>query len=107
MKKPLQEETNNIVLGHYTEALNQLDHMQVKENKQLRSCTAWVYETADYYILQSYRTIIAVIDKRTDTCFDALRIVYGYTSTSSQHISKFKKDYGAGKWGCETVITAR
>lgn len=107
MKKSMQEETNNIVLGHYMEALHQLSDMQVKKNKRLRYCTAWVYETANYYILQSYRTIIAVIDKRTDTCFDALRIVYGYTSTSAQHIAKFKSDYGAGKYGCETVVIAR
>lgn len=73
--------------------------------QRLRSCSAWVYETANYYILRSYSTIIACIDKRTDTLCDFLRLVYGYTATSAQHISKFSKDYGYGKWGCANRIT--
>lgn len=68
---------------------------------RLRSCSAWVYETTNYYFLRSYNTIIACIDKTTDTCYDVLRMVYGYTSTSAQHIAKFRHDYGSGKWGCE------
>ena len=77
---------------------SQCDHSKAP---RLRSCTAWVYETENYYFLRSYNTIVALIDKHTDTLYDVLRLVYGYTSTSAQHISKFSKDYGAGKWGCE------
>lgn len=66
---------------------------------RLRYCTAEVYETANLYVLRSYNTIIAAIDKRTDTLYDFLRYVYGFTSTSAQHIAKFRHDYGAGKWG--------
>ena len=36
-----------------------------------------------------------------------LRAVYGYTSTSAQHISKFDKDYGRGTWGCKERVTYR
>ena len=61
----------------------------------LRSCQAEVIETTHYYILRSYRTKIACINKDSKVCFDALRLVYGYTSTSAHHISKFKQDYGA------------
>ena len=68
---------------------------------RLRSCSAWVYETQNYYLLRSYNTIIAFIDKNTDTCYDVLRLEYGYTNTSAQHIAKFSRDYGKGKWGCE------
>lgn len=68
---------------------------------RLRSCTASVFRQGKYIYLQSYRTIIAVIDTDTDTLYDFLRLVYGYTSTSAQHIAKFRHDYGAGKWGCE------
>ena len=75
--------------------------------KQLRSCTAWVFETDEFYILQSYQTVVAVIDKNTDTLYDCLRTVYGYTATSAQHIAKFDKDYGAGAWGCQERLTAR
>ena len=68
---------------------------------RLRTCTAWIYESDNYYFLQSYSTIIAYIDKATDTCTDILRMVYGYTATSAQHIAKFRRDYGKGKWGCQ------
>ena len=75
--------------------------------KRLRTCKAVVVETENYYILQSYRTTVAVIDKRTDTLYDVLRYVYGYTATSAQHISKFEKDYCRGKWNCEMRLTYR
>ena len=80
--------------------------------KRLRSCSAEVapvidYETGEliYYVLRSYHTIVAAIDVRTDTLYDFLRYVYGYTATSAQHISKFSHDYGAGKWGCAHRLT--
>ena len=82
--------------------------------KRLRSCSAEVAPVIDaetgellYYVLRSYRTIVAAIDVRTDTLYDFLRYVYGYTSTSAQHISKFDKDYGRGKWGCANRLTYR
>ena len=82
--------------------------------KRLRSCSAEVAPVIDaktgellYYVLRSYRTIVAAIDVRTDTLYDFLRYVYGYTSTSAQHIAKFDKDYGMGKWGCENRLTYR
>lgn len=79
--------------------------------KRLRSCSAEVAPVIDsetgevlYYVLRSYRTIVAIIDTRTDTLYDFLRYVYGYTATSASHISKFSKDYGSGKWGCANVL---
>lgn len=75
--------------------------------KRLHACKAVVFETENYYILQSYRTIVAVIDKHTDTLYDVLRYVYGYTATSAQHIYKFEKDYCRGKWHCEMRLTYR
>ena len=60
----------------------------------LRTCTACVYDTPNYYVLKSYHTIIACINKNTNTLYDCLRVVYGYTATSAQHISKFWHDYG-------------
>lgn len=78
-----------------------------REPERLRSCQAWVYETKHFYVLRSYNTFIACISKRTDVLYDNLRREYGYTNTSAQHISKFSKDYGAGKWGCEKIYTYR
>ena len=80
--------------------------------RRLRSCSAEVAPVMDaetgellYYVLRSYNTVVAAIDVRTDTLYDFLRYVYGYTSTSAQHISKFSKDYGRGKWGCAHRLT--
>lgn len=82
--------------------------------RKLRSCSAEVAPIIDaetgellYYVLRSYRTVIAAIDVRTDTLYDFLRYVYGYTATSAQHISKFSQDYGMGKWGCANRVTYR
>ena len=75
--------------------------------KKLRNCSAVVFELERYYVLKSYSTIIAIIDKETDTLYDFLRYVYGYTATSAQHISKFEKDYCRGTWNCENRYTYR
>lgn len=63
--------------------------------QRLRTCQAHVYETDSYYLLKSYTTFVAFIRKSDCECFDILRNVYGYSATSAQHISKFKKDYHA------------
>ena len=82
--------------------------------RRLRSCSADVAPIIDcetgellYYVLRSYRTVVAAIDVRTDTLYDFLRYVYGYTATSAQHIAKFDHDYGMGKWGCANRLTYR
>jgi hypothetical protein len=103
MKKAEQQLINNEVL----EAVNRYNETpeNILRTKKLRTCSASVAETDSYYVLTSYRTVIAIIDKATDTLYDFLRYVYGYTNTSAQHISKFGKDYGKGKWGCSKVLT--
>lgn len=60
---------------------------------RLRTCSAYVYENERYIYLLSYNTIIAFIDKTDGRLYDVLRLVYGFTATSAQHIAKFKKDY--------------
>ena len=86
----------------------------IYNTRRLRSCSAEVFDLVDdttgevlYHVLRSYNTIVAFIDPTTDTLYDVLRKVYGYTSTSAQHISKFSKDYGMGKWGCAHSLTYR
>lgn len=68
--------------------------------KRLRHCKATVYASERFYVLQSYNTIVAFIDRETDTLYDVLRFVYSYTSTSAQHIRKFEQDYCGSTWGC-------
>ena len=105
MKKSEQENINNIVL-QVVDDYNKSDEF-IMHWKRLRSCSAYVGETRNFYVLQSYNTIIALIDKTTDTLYDFLRYVYGYTSTSAQHISKFEHDYCQGKWSCAHRFTYR
>ena len=64
--------------------------------KSLRTCQAMVFEFEDCYILQSYHTLVAGNRKYKWEEFDFLRMVYGYTATSAQHIAKFFADYGHG-----------
>lgn len=104
-KKELQIFTNTICVENYREALSEIT--SGCETKTLRYCKAKVIETVNYYILVSYDTVVAVIDKLSDTLYDVLRYAYGYTATSSQHIVKFEKDYCKGKWNCEMRLTYR
>lgn len=59
--------------------------------KRLYKCNAYFYSIPGFIILESYATIIAFIDIEKRAFIDVLRFVYGYTSTSNQHMSKFKR----------------
>lgn len=73
-------------------ALKELDEMHIN-GKKFRSCNARIYTTENYVILQSYSTVVAVININMLMGFDVLRYAYGYTATSAQHISKFFNEY--------------
>lgn len=105
MRKEVQQGINKAVLLAIDE-YNASDE-DITDVKRLRSCSASVGKKGKWYVLKSYSTIIAIIDTTTDTLFDFLRYVYGYTPTSVQHISKFDKDYGQGIWGCKYRVTYR
>ena len=62
---------------------------------RLRTCSATVWETKNWYFLQSYATYVAAIEKKTGIMYDFLHYVYGYSATSAQHIAKFATDYHA------------
>ena len=62
-----------------------------KKRCKLYSCNAEILEYMGTLVLVSYGTPIAVFTPADGSLYDCLRVVYGYTSTSSQHISKFKK----------------
>ena len=111
MKKSEQAHINAKVLAILTD-INRF--CVTGDFKRLRSCSAEVAPVVDtetgvlmYYVLRSYNTIVAAIDVSNDTLYDFLRYVYGYTSTSAQHIAKFDKDYGMSKWGCTNRLTYR
>ena len=107
MSKKEQALTNEKVIAMVDKYNEEVKQNVLHNGKRLRTCQAYVYETPSFYVLRSYNTVVAIIEKKTDTCYDFLRAVYGYTSTSAQHISKFDKDYGRGAWGCKERVTYR
>ena len=62
-----------------------------KRRCKLYSCNAEIRECNGILVLVSYATPIAVFAPDDGSLYDCLRVVYGYTATSSQHIYKFKK----------------
>ena len=93
-QKIKQQIINETVYRALNEFENQNNNM-VKVGR-LRTCNATVYENERYIVLISYTTTVAFIDKREQKAYDILRLVYGYTSTSAQHIAKFFSDYARG-----------
>ena len=61
-----------------------------KKRCKLYSCNAEIREYMGNLVLVSYATPIAVYTY-DGSLYDCLRVVYGYTATSSQHICKFRK----------------
>lgn len=107
MSKKEQLEVNMKVLEAIDRYKEEIKGTFLHSAKRLRKCQAYVYETPSFYVLRSYNTVVAIIEKSTDTCYDFLRLVYGYTNTSASHISKFDTDYCSGKWGCKERLTYR
>ena len=92
MKKDVQKLINEKCMEEYGKAMEEF-RTGFFEGKRLRTCRAYVFETEHYWILKSYNTIVAVTSKDSGICYDVLRIVYGHTATSAQHIAKFAHDY--------------
>ena len=97
-----QREINEACRAHYDAAMSERGQMPWVPDKpspwkRLRTCSAEVLETPSFLILRSYNTVVAVIDKATGNTWDVLRMVYGFTRISAQHIAKFSNDYGNGK----------
>ena len=64
------------------------------KSMQLYHCKAKIFQYENTVVLQSYDTIVAFADLSSGTGYDLLRVVYGYTATSAQHISKFFGMFG-------------
>lgn len=58
---------------------------------RLDYCSAGVATIGHYEVLKSYSTLVALYDSNTNTLYDVLRLVYGYTATSAKHIAKFRQ----------------
>ena len=88
MNKTEQEKINYLVSLNMESAIQEYK-LEKPKPVRLLTCQAWVYETKNYYLLKSYNTFIACMNKDTEDVYDALRIAYGYTATSAKHIAKF------------------
>ena len=62
------------------------------EFTRLDYCQAKTCKYNGYTFLVSYNTVVAFIDEY-GRLIDVLRLVYGYTVTSSKHISKFRNKF--------------
>ena len=93
-------------MRRYKDAMTEMETGFYDFIGRLRSCQAYVYETNNYWLLMSYNTIVAVTSKDTGICYDVLRVVYGYTATSAQHIAKFRHDFHTAEymWGAPNWI---
>ena len=108
-QKILQAKVNDNVMNEIKKYKNIITSNETftTEGKRLRNCTAYYWEVCNnngeklYTVLQSYRTVIAIINWKEWKCVDFLRYVYGFTSTSCQHISKFFHD--CGNYGMERL----
>lgn len=105
MKKSVQQEINAKVEDFIDRFNTNSEDCGIV--KQLRSCSAKVYTFESCYVLRSYGTFVAAIDRNTGEAYDFLRKVYGYTATSAQHISKFFHDYSWKGYYPEMVYTWR
>lgn len=95
MDKELQRCINSWCDENYQKAIQEmLKTTDYNDCKRLRTCDAWVYETDNYYLLRSFKTIVAVIRKDNKQGYDVLRGVYGFTRRSAGQIAKFFSDYG-------------
>lgn len=64
---------------------------------RLYYCNAWVFETNNYFLLKSYDTFVAAIDKTSYITYDVLALVWGKSPTSRKQITRFSLNYGNGQ----------
>lgn len=95
MKKQEIINENTITLDALRTFYEEVSGNDIKDANftRLRTCNAKVASVYGYTVLTSYNTVVAFI--KDGVLYDVLRYVYGYTSTSTQHIAKFANDYGA------------
>lgn len=93
MKKQEQLSINSKIeldMDKFNDVFCNMPEDKMPPNIRLYHCQAWTQDFEGFTILWSYNTAVAVYDKSTDTLYDILRGVYGYTATSAQHIAKFR-----------------
>lgn len=93
MKKQEQLSINSKIeldMDKFNEVFCNTPEDKMPPKVRLNNCQAWTQDFECVTVLWSYNTAVAVYEKSTDTLYDVLRAVYGYTATSAQHIAKFR-----------------
>lgn len=98
-KKDIQQATNITALVNWEEAM-----MELQLDKPLATpigSNMVMYETTNFYILQSYNTLVACVEQSTGDAFNMLRYEWSEWEkmwiTSTKHINKFFQRFGAKK----------
>ena len=95
MKK--QDLDNMAALDIFDRAMDDYNNTDARELKYHHYIgkTMVVIETQNFYLLLSYSTLVAAIDKASGFCGDVLRHEWGkYSRTSNKHILLFTSDFG-------------
>ena len=101
MKKEYQKLENEVCYDVFNAAITELwaNPSAANNPKRLRNCNALVYETKNFFMLQSYDTLIAAIRKSDNTCVNCMRGEYDFEAnncsgtTSTRQFYKFIRDY--------------
>ena len=93
MKKNEQIEINIYVENTLNDisALMRTNDTPIKWNRLYHCNADYTILKGGWFVLRSYSTIVAAYNVYKDEMFDFLRLVYGYTATSAQHIAKFRR----------------
>ena len=101
------EINKNVDNQHYYNDIESILYSVFNKGKKLcklYSCNAEIWECMGILALVSYGTPIALFTADDGSLYDCLRVVYGYTATSSQHISKFKKWLSEKKYNVKYAV---
>lgn len=98
MKKDEQREINQIIESEYEGMRQTLRECTKSRIGRLYSCKADMWYSGRYIILYSYESIVAFYNTTNGRLIDNLRMTYGYTVTSAQHITKFHKWLTENNW---------
>ena len=89
MKKNEQMQVNQLCTAYSMLAAGEA-RQWCSEFVRLNKCQAATCRTANFEVLRSYNTVVAMYHIKTGVLVDILRRGYGYTATSAQHIAKFR-----------------
>lgn len=101
-----KSESNRVFYSNIESILYEVFH-NCERRRSLYSCNAEILEYNGFLALVSYGTPIAVYAPDDATLYDCLCIVYGYTTTSAQHISKFSKWLAMNNYKLDSFVRFR